>query len=423
MRILFTTSLLITGGIQTLMLRLAKNTHLDGDIKFIFLFFSKNVDIEFLKELKRYSEVYFLDDYLYLPKSFKGLPIILKFLFPIKKQKLDLLLKDVNHIHASNINSILFANKFLKSNRNITYSIGVYSLNEYVLNNYKKTYFGKTLYNLINNFSANNFMFFNEISREEYSKIYSNNLMKSIVSPIGVDLEQFSNCKLGVKNNRIVSIGRLAKWKTYNFHIIDVIKKFKDENIYISYDCYGEGSEYKTLEKKILDFKLEDRIKFHPTIPYAQFKEKISNSLLFIGAGTALIEASACGIPSLIGIENEEKSNPLTFGFLHNLKTLSYQEIELNLDKIRIYDCIQNLYNLSDLEYDKECNKAIIRAKDFDINKTIDKFKELSKNANFSLRYLSYKQIFFIVTSMVFHLISKWNTDNYFKRLEIRNEN
>ena len=416
MKILFTTSILITGGIQTLMLRLAQNTNSNKDIEFVFLFFSHQIDPEFKEQLQLYSKIYFLDDYLYLPKYFKRLPIIIKHLVPLKKSKIKKLLIDIDHIHASNVNSILFVNKILRI-KNISYSIGVYNLNEYILTNYKKYYFAREIENLIKTFSYKNYLFFNEISRDEYIKVYGKSLIDSKISPVGVDLKQFSGRKTGKKNNKIVSIGRLTEWKTYNFHIIDVIKKFKDQNINFTYDSYGDGAERKRLEQKVIDYQLQDQVKFHPTIKYSQFQEKITNSLMFIGAGTALIEASACGIPALIGIENEAIDNPQTFGFLHDLNTLSYQEIELNLEKKLIYNCIKNLYNLSEDEYNEQCNLAINRAKDFDIKITIVKFIEIVKQSQKNDKILGYTKIFFIVSSMIIHLLLNRNSKNYFKRL------
>ena len=124
MKVLFTNNNLKIGGIETFMVRLAKNSKIEN-FEIIFLLFSRSADSELLSELKSYSKVYFLDDYLYLPTFLTKIPILFKMLFPVRKSKLRKdFLDSVNHIHAVNINSLLFSNRVLGSDQKISISIG-----------------------------------------------------------------------------------------------------------------------------------------------------------------------------------------------------------------------------------------------------------------------------------------------------------
>ncbi|WP_278011119.1 glycosyltransferase [Flavobacterium gyeonganense] len=194
-----------------------------------------------------------------------------------------------------------------------------------------------------------------------------------------MELEKYFGNFSGVQNDRIVSIGRLTPWKMYNYHMIEVVKKFNDLGLSLRYESYGDGIERKNLMNLVKQLKLEKQVFFHNEIPYSLFKEKINNSLMFIGAGTALIEASACGIPSLIGIENEQKA--LSYGFLHDTNTYSYQEKQLDFKMLDIKDFILKLKNSDLKDYYEQCNKARNRSKDFDIEKSSMIFMQMIQSS------------------------------------------
>ncbi|RZL34357.1 MAG: glycosyltransferase [Pedobacter sp.] len=243
--------------------------------------------------------------------------------------------------------------------------------------------------------------------------MFSGKFVNSIVTPIGIDISKYKNIS-AEQNNRIVSIGRLTKWKKYNSHMVDVVYFLKAKNIIIKYDAYGDGDQQPYLIEKVEKYDISDQVTFHPNIPYSQFQDIIDNSLMFIGAGTALIEASACGIPSLIGIENEEE--PLTYGFLHDTKGFSYQEQQLDFKKSKIEDYIVNLKEIDIESYKEECLKAQRRAKDFSIKTTIQDFIKMldtAKSHDFRLNTFELK---LIVLSMFVNKMISPNT-NYSRRL------
>lgn len=420
MKVLFVNDNFKTGGVETFMLRLAQNFN-QREIKPIFLSQSYIFDKEIINRLNLVAQVYFWDDYLYFPNFLlRKIPPIVKVLLPIKKKKLSKeLLSDLTHIHATNINSLIYSNRILSflKKETIGFSIGVYHINEYNILRYKENYFLRKLKNMLENFSSKNFIFFNEISREYYSKLYGRHLLESPLGPIGIVVqERLQN--LGKKCNRIVSIGRLTSWKTYNYHMIDVIDSLKKKNIIVNYVSYGEGDQKDSLEKRVKELNLESQIVFSPAISYNTFYDVIANSLMFIGAGTALIEASSAGIPALIGIENLDKNNPKSYGFLHDLKSYSYQELELDFERKDIQHYIENLLDTTDCEYAALCEKAKKRARDFDIAKTSSIFHTLIANGISIKSTFSYWETVFIVLNMIIYkFYHRYNDNQFFKRL------
>lgn len=414
MKILFVYTSLPKGGIETFFVRMAKELFNDG-YEIRFLFFGNVFDDELIKELEKFAIIFNINKYLIAPNIYKKQTPLLKLLIPIKKEKLHRdVLEGITHIHAPDYNSLLYTGKILPIKSEIKVTTGVYHINEYNFSSSSIWYFKNKIEKLLKNFPWQNILFFNEISKEFYNEKFADNFKKSVVTPIGINFTHENSMLLGEQNNKIVSIGRLTQWKKYNFHMLDVIKSLQNKNIFFYYDSYGSGSELTLLNNKVKDLELQDYVTFHGNIPYTKFKETISKKLMFIGGGTALIEASALGIPSLIGIENEEE--PLSYGFLHNTSTYSYQEKQLKFDKKNIEYFILYLKGLSEESYKSECEKARLRAKDFSIDKTkIDFINMINSSQKFNF-FLNYYQLTRIVLSMFLNKLFCPNT-NYSKRL------
>ena len=413
MKLLFVYTSLPKGGIETFFVRISKVLSQE-DVEINFLFFGNVFNEELILELKKYARVFEIKNYIVGPTILKVGNPLLKLFLPLKRSKLeDEILKGVDHIHAPDFNSILYAYRILNG-QNISISTGVYHINEYNFGSWKNWYFAKKIKNFLKILPSKNILFFNEISKEFYNELFDGKFFDSTVTPIGIDLSKFDKKSFALKNNKIVSVGRLAQWKKYNTHIIEAIYSLKKQNLLFFYDSYGEGDQLDILEAKVKKYGLTDLITFHKGIEYSNFQETIKDKLMFIGAGTALIEASACGIPSLIGIENEEL--PVTYGFLHDLNTYSYQEIQLNYERIMIEKFILKLINMTDNDYDFECLKAQNRAKDFSIDITKKDFQHLISNPLKFKFKLSYLQIIFILISMAVNKTFFANS-NYSKRL------
>jgi glycosyltransferase involved in cell wall biosynthesis len=402
------------GGIETFFVRMASRLS-DRGHTLKFLFFTDYCDLELLVELEKSAKIYFINEYLFIPTCLKNKSPLIKLFFPLKNNKIARdILSDVDHIHLPDYNSILYYKKVFFHKYKWTVSIGVYHINEFVFRDFETWYFGKKIKELFQNISPNCILFFNEISRELYNSYYHDKFKESLITPIGIDVSKYQDDYVGIQNNRVVSIGRLSSWKKYNFHMIEAVHVLQQQGITIQYDSYGDGDQLELLNSLVANYNLSHLIKFHKGIPYSKFKEAISNSLMFIGAGTSLVEASACGIPALIGIENE--SYPVSYGFLHNLSSYSYQERELQYARIDIVQFILQLLNCDELTYKKECERARSRSSDFSIDKSVVDFEKLCGNAENVPFNSGYIQLVRIIFSMMLNRILCSNS-NYSNRL------
>lgn len=139
---------------------------------------------------------------------------------------------------------------------------------------------------------------------EESCKWYMSYIKKSktVIIPNAVNEEFLLDCGNVVKENRIVTVGRLIGEKNFPL-LIKAYSKIADKYPNYKAFIFGEGTEKNNLERLIKEFGLENNIVI------AGFTENIKNELqkskLFVmpsdyeGMPNALIEAMALGLPCI----------------------------------------------------------------------------------------------------------------------------
>lgn len=105
-----------------------------------------------------------------------------------------------------------------------------------------------------------------------------------------------------LKNNNLVSVGRLSKEKGF-LDLIDVFAlvnmKYPDAKLNI----IGDGDELEKIQNKIKKYRLEDKIILHGFLEKNQVQEILSNSSIYVmtsfteSFGIVLLEAFSCGLP------------------------------------------------------------------------------------------------------------------------------
>jgi glycosyltransferase involved in cell wall biosynthesis len=205
------------------------------------------------------------------------------------------------------------------------------------------------------------------------------------------------------RTNRIVSIGRLVPFKSYNSRTIQAIKQCRDRGIPLVYHIYGDGEDRPALERLIKDLGLSEVVLLKGDIEYSKFQDGVQDALAFVGSGTAVIEASACGVPAIIGIEDDKVGN--TYGFLHQTEGLAYHDANLQYRLTTIEERMAFLYRCSDDEYGSECARARTRAMDFSMDHTVAKWKEAWNHFKLDDKPLSYWGNIEIIMSILFNYV------------------
>jgi hypothetical protein len=102
----------------------------------------------------------------------------------------------------------------------------------------------------------------------------------------------------------ILSIGRIVRFKAYNWAAADITLRLNQAGIPARWDIFGYGPD---------ETDLDQLIKNHPGAEYVRFRglmayEKMNRTLLeydaFVGMGTAALEAAFVGLPTLVAADS-----------------------------------------------------------------------------------------------------------------------
>jgi len=194
--------------------------------------------------------------------------------------------------------------------------------------------------------------FMNDATRLSHEKFFKKKFLQSMILPI--PLIDNGIRKSIPKKFLIVSVGRLTAFKTYNLYMIDVVSSLISKGFNVQWDIYGYGELEIQMIEKIEKLGLSNLIKIHGALPYEDMHSRLENAYVFIGMGTALIEAGFYGIPVIPAIERE---GPFTYGYLYNLPEFTVGERLEYEPNCSIEEMLVDLFSLTEDQYKIECKK------------------------------------------------------------------
>lgn len=346
---LFIYGTLAMGGIETFFVRMAKERNKLGLTTSILLFSKpEDSDVILLNQMRIYAKVYFYDDLFISPKYLsKRLPLIA----PIKRSALKVLLEGVEQVHVYHGIHALLGYRLTKAlNINVPITVGFYHYLRYLWGGENVALHEKINRRFIFNYLPKpNLLLFSDGTRQLYEKHKNIDLLDASIFRLGVvDKKDVPISGIVRKPLRIVAIGRLVEFKTYNLYMLDVIKGLLDKGILVEFDIYGDGPLKQQIQQKIKAAGLEDKITLKGTLDYSKFDETVANYDLFIGSGTAIIQAAALGIVSIVGIENTLE--PKTYGYFCHTYQHEYNLKGLDLPLISVEKLIVSFTALNEDE-------------------------------------------------------------------------
>jgi glycosyltransferase involved in cell wall biosynthesis len=109
---------------------------------------------------------------------------------------------------------------------------------------------------------------------------------------------------------RILSIGRLTLFKTYSWYMVPILHSLREKYPDVCWHVYGFGG----CERELVDDVWKDAIRdglivFHGPIA--------NHAAVFIGMGTTLLEAAAAGVPCIPALVDDQES--ATWGFIDQM--------------------------------------------------------------------------------------------------------
>jgi 1,2-diacylglycerol 3-alpha-glucosyltransferase len=372
---IFVANVLVMNGGSTFLLRACKELDRRG-IECAVLLLRNEYDEEIFDEVSRFARIILLSDLLCDKAAiFRA---HLGVFAPVRWTALASTLKPFGeHIHTMGVFGLVFAHRLVKYSDRYRITTGIYHQNEFL---YKPTpfYLPTFAMKLFTQLPDVNVCFFNELSRQNYQNFFGVSYAHAILAPIGIELSNSVTSLDNYSPYRIVSVGNLSRFKTYNRHMIEVVASIAKTYSEIRYDIYGAGGEEHNLRSLSKQLGVSNHVIFHGEIPYSSFGATVQGAALFVGSGTALLEAAYMGIPALIGIESIETSE--TYGFLSDISGFSYNENSDVFPKQSFLPLV--VKTLADREFRSDLSRACkLKAAEFTIEVTIDLFIKLEQQS------------------------------------------
>jgi len=220
----------------------------------------------------------------------------------------------------------------------------------------------KLIFTTWRNLPPTNVYFMNEACRVRHAEVFGDRFLESPILPLFISLKSTVVPRSLSRLKKIVSIGRITGFKTYNFEMLPIIAKLIHEYP-IEYHIYGDGEKLPQLRVKVNEMKLDRVVKLHGAISYEDRLLPYMDAFVFVGMGLSLVEASACGVPSIVAIENDVSSS--CYGLFSDMTNLNVGELDSNVQSDSIAATLLDLLKLNEDEYAELCNKHRRKGKCF----------------------------------------------------------
>ena len=395
------------GGIETYIARLCNALKEDVNIS-ILLFSKKRNSNDLISEVSLNSKIFYLSEYSSSKYIEKLDSSYLNIIFPLNHKKLNRDMGKLDYIHCVNSLTNIIGMKIIKYNKDAVITSGIYHSLEYLWSS--RFYFRKVQKEFIRNLPAENLISGNMEMSELLSTEYDQKFINMPILPIGIDCSKYSVSYPNKYSKKVITVARLVKFKTYIEHFINIIDSINNLGYDIEYHIYGDGEERNKLEE--LAKSKKSKIFFHGSINYNLLPEVFENTLLFIGGGSTIIEASSSGIPSIIGIESEKELS--SYGFFGELDGLSFNRNDLKIKRYSMQKLVEEILKCSDDEYNHICKKHKNKADEFNIENTKIKFLRIQENAvKFNYRFSSFRYSLSLLSWILLNKLNILNENKY----------
>ena len=189
--------------------------------------------------------------------------------------------------------------------------------------------------------------FMNEECRKSHSIKWGMDLSKSPLLALPINLLDAIWQPSDKKNLRIVSVGRLVDFKAYNLGAAKIIKTCHERGLEVTWDIFGDGSLYNSIKSEIEALGVARHVRLMGTLDYNDFSKKVSGYDLFIGIGTAALEAAMVGVPTICATEDADSC---CYGYLYELPFGNVGELQADKPTVEITDLIESYSLLSQAE-------------------------------------------------------------------------
>lgn len=211
---------------------------------------------------------------------------------------------------------------------------------------------------LVNAVGKNNIFFMNQECRESHVKKWQRNLSDSPIIPLPISYHEPLWNPPSNSSLRIVSVGRLVDFKAYNLGLVKIVRSCLDKGLDVSLDIFGYGSLEEQIRSSIESMGVAQNVRLMGKLDYKDFPAKVASYDLFVGMGTAAVEAAMVGVPTICALVDELSS---CHGYLCDLPLGNVGEYIENKPLMEIETLI-NSFAISDVGARRLLSESGIKA-------------------------------------------------------------
>ncbi len=404
------------GGVETFFVRLAKERAESGlTTKVLLMEDSDQSNCELLTEMRKYASVFFRNDIFYDLK-FIGDKVQL-FLSP-RRKVLKSILSDVSQVHVANGMHALVAMRLLAlSDCEAVLTVGFYHSLEFAWKGDLPYFEQINRKFVLGHLPKSSLLLFSESIIEFYWKHASVDLAGANVFRLGV-IDRSSNANVVKKYQnkdseiRLCSVGRLVDFKTYNIWMLNVVSELRERGYSVSYDVYGNGPLKDLMLNRINELRLNDVVELKGEFNYSAFNEVVLSYDVFVGSGTAIIQAAAQGVCSIVGIESIEQ--PETYGFFSECAAVDYNIKIESLKKVEVIDVLEAFFRMDARERQELSNSHRECVEQFYMDTCSDNFERLSGKG--MLGGFSFSRVRYVFSYLFTMITARLKGEIYYER-------
>ena len=398
MRLLIVNLHLDIGGVETLLIRLIPLLHKAG-IDVTLLVLQNRINSEFLTALSPCCTIKYVGD-----------------AFPFDRRKLNQFFAGEFDVAFYTISQALLIGSWLLSRAGYVKTrtvLGAFQTEIFCAESEGWRYHRKLVQNLIRDLiPASSIIFGNLAGRDFHANKLGVGLDEAPIIQLFVDIEKYQyKSKRGLKRNKIISIGRVTEYKTYNFTMLTVIRNLRDAGFDLEWHVYGDGEQLEKFRKLVMELKLENAVFAHGALNYSRFQSVLDDAFLFVGSGTSLIEAAACGVPALTTIEYCKEAH--TYGYISEIQ--GFNMIEPGLDKPvhSLEERIAELVACSDEKYVEIQEGGYAKACQYSGKNIVGEYVDVFRGAmgkGVSVRISSPQIFLYGVSAVLGHIVNRFRS-------------
>lgn len=187
-----------------------------------------------------------------------------------------------------------------------------------------------------------------------------------------VDIPNRPKIRTTINRLKIVSIGRIVGYKSYNKTILPTLATLRRDGHNFEYYIYGDGPDKEPLIRLVAELGLENHVHLMGTVNPSTLEDILCDAGLFVGVGTAVVQAAGWCVPSLIGIDSNQDDT--SYGWIANVSN-TLGDIMPDLPKYKFKYLLQEYLKLDEKQYTELCLGCYSSAKqNYSIDQIADQY-------------------------------------------------